>query len=177
MSWRVPVILQATLALIVLGLLPFMPESPRFLMAQGREEEARDFLIKYHGNGNPDSLLVAFELKQMKASINLDGIDKRCGGRWRMIQVIMISVFGQFSGNGLGYFNTVIFSNIGIKSVPQQLGYNVLNQVISATCALTAASFTDRIPRRLILPFGTLLCAVTLGINSGLSAVLDKQTK
>lgn len=89
----------------------------------------------------------------------------------------MISIFGQFSGNGLGYFNTVIFSNIGVKSVPQQLGYNVLNQAISAICALTAATLTDRMPRRFILPLGTLLCAVFLGINSGLSAVLDNQTK
>ncbi|TXT09244.1 hypothetical protein VHUM_02718 [Vanrija humicola] len=187
MSWRIPVILQAALALMVIGLAPFIPESPRFLMAQGREGEARDFLIKYHGNGNPDSPLVNFELKEMKASIDLDGIDKRWwdyrplfmtrGGRWRMSQVLMISIFGQFSGNGLGYFNTVIFSNIGVKSVPQQLGYNVLNQAISATCALTAATLTDRMPRRFILPLGTLLCAVFLGINSGLSAVLDNQTR
>lgn len=29
-----------------------------------------------------------------------------------MAQVLMISIFGQFSGNGLGYFNTVIYSNV-----------------------------------------------------------------
>lgn len=31
-------------------------------------------------------------------------------------------------------------------------------------------------PRRAVLPWGTLGCAVLLGINSGLSSVLDKQS-
>lgn len=44
----------------------------------------------------------------------------------------MISVFGQFSGNGLGYFNATIFEQIGIKTVSQQLAYNLLNSVLSA---------------------------------------------
>lgn len=48
---------------------------------------------------------------------------------------------------------------------------------MSAICALSAASITDRMPRRAILPAGTLMCAVLLGINSGLSAVLDRQTR
>jgi len=93
-----------------------------------------------------------------------------------MAQVLMISIFGQFSGNGLGYFNVVIFANLGIKSVPQQLGYNLLNSVISAVGALTAVSLTDKMPRRPVLIFGTLACAGLLAVNSGLSAVLDKQT-
>jgi hypothetical protein len=65
----------------------------------------------------------------MSESIKTDGADKRwwdCesmvsmniqltsdrplfatrSGRWRMSQVLMISIFGQFSGNGLTYFNT-----------------------------------------------------------------------
>ncbi|GMK54150.1 hypothetical protein CspeluHIS016_0107360 [Cutaneotrichosporon spelunceum] len=185
MSWRLPLILQAVACFLVMVILPFVPESPRYLMAQNRVDEAHAFLTKYHGNGNPEDALVMFELREMKASIALDGIDKRWwdyrplffsrGGRWRMAQVLMISIFGQFSGNGLGAFNTIIFKNLGVITVAGQLGYNLLNQCISAFCALTAATLTDRMPRRLILPWGTLGCAALLGINSGLSAVLDKQ--
>jgi hypothetical protein len=68
----------------------------------------------------------------------------------------MISVFGQFSGNGLGYFNTVIFGILGVESSSQQLGYNLLNSVLSAVGALTAVALTDRMPRRPVLVFGTL---------------------
>lgn len=77
-------------------------------------------------------------------------------GRWRFAQVLMISIFGQFSGNGLGYFNATIFENIGVKSVSQQLGYNLLNSVLSAVGALSAVSLTDRMRRRPVLIYGTL---------------------
>lgn len=98
-------------------------------------------------------------------------------GRWRMAQVLMISIFGQFSGNGLGYFNTVIFANIGVNTVSQQLGYNLLTSVVSAIGAGIAVTLTDKMLRRPVLVFGTLACAATLAVNSGLSAALDKQQR
>ncbi|KAK3393329.1 general substrate transporter [Podospora didyma] len=186
-SWRIPLILQAFTCVIVMSSVFFLPESPRFLMANGREEEAIAFLTKYHGNGNREAPLVVLQVEEMREGIKLDGIDKNWwdyrpfllthSGRWRMAQVLMISIFGQFSGNGLGYFNTVIFDNLGIKDVPTQLAYNILNQVISAIGALTAVAFTDRMPRRAVLVYGTLTCAAALAVNSGLSAALATQTE
>ncbi|WWC66064.1 uncharacterized protein I303_108686 [Kwoniella dejecticola CBS 10117] len=185
LSWQLPLILQAFACVIVMIGVWFIPESPRYLMANGREEEAIDFLIAYHGGGDSRSKLVALEIEEMRENIKQDGIDKvwwdyrplllSHNGRWRMAQVVMIGVFGQFSGNGLGYFNTVIYDNLGVHSVPQQLGYNLLNSVVSAVGALTAVSLTDRMPRRPVLIFGTLVSAAMLGINSGLSAKLDSQ--
>jgi len=92
-----------------------------------------------------------------------------------MTQVLMISIFGQFSGNGLGYFNTVIYASLGITSVVQQLGYNLMSSCISAVVALTAVSLTDKMPRRKILVIGTFCCAICLAVNSGLSAVLANE--
>ncbi|CAG9946395.1 unnamed protein product [Clonostachys rosea f. rosea IK726] len=184
-SWRLPLILQAFACIVVMIGVFFIPESPRYLLANGRDQEALDFLVKYHGNGNTDSKLVALEIQEMRDNIALDGIDKRPldyrplflthNGRWRMTQVLMISIFGQWSGNGLGYFNTVIFEQLGVKSVPQQLGYNLLTSVLSAVGALTAVSQTDRMPRRPVLVFGTLACAAALAANAGLSSALDAQ--
>ncbi|KAK3904215.1 general substrate transporter [Staphylotrichum tortipilum] len=181
-GWRLPLIFQAFACLIVMVGVFFIPESPRWLMANGREEEALAFLVKYHGNGDPNSALVRLEITEMREGISTEGIDKvwwdyrpfitTHNGRWRMAQVLMISIFGQFSGNGLGYFNTTIFKGLGITSVQQQLGYNILNQVLSAVGALTAMSLTDRMPRRKVLVIGTFVCALCLATNSGLSAVL-----
>jgi predicted MFS family arabinose efflux permease len=72
-----------------------------------------------------------------------------------MAQVLMISIFGQFSGNGLGYFNTVIFQQLGIESSSQQLAYNLLNSILSAIGALAAVALTDTMPRRKVLVIGT----------------------
>ncbi|KAJ9107370.1 hypothetical protein QFC21_000820 [Naganishia friedmannii] len=159
--------------------------SPRWLMANGREEEALAFLTKYHGNNNPDSALVQLQWVEFKENIERDASDKRWwdyralfstkNARYRFLQVMMISVFGQFSGNGLGYFNVVIYKNLGYNSSAVQLALNLANQVASAICALTAAAFTDRMPRIKILTFGTAGCAVLLAINAGLSEVWARQ--
>lgn len=87
----------------------------------------------------------------------------------------MISIFGQFSGNGLGYFNTVIYSNLGVKSVPKQLAYNLLSSVISCFSALAGSALTDRMLRRRVLIIGTLICSALLAINAGLSDLLAQE--
>lgn len=77
LSWQIPLILQAFACVIVMGSVFFIPESPRFLMANGREEEAIEFLVKYHGAGDRSSALVELEVEEMRENIQLDGIDKR----------------------------------------------------------------------------------------------------
>jgi hypothetical protein len=177
----VPTILQGFAATIVMLLIFFVPESPRWQMANGREDQALAFLTKYHGNGNPNSKLVALQIQEFREGIALDGADKvwwdckwrkHSGGeeadladrplfktrnsRWRMLQVILMNVTGQFSGNGLGYFNTVVYAKIGISSVTQQLAYNLVYAVVSAVGAFIGACFSDRMPRRWPLVYGTL---------------------
>lgn len=68
----------------------------------------------------------------------------------------MISIFGQWSGNGLGYFNSTIFKTLGYTSSSMQLLLTLVNSIISAVGALTAVRFTDKMPRRPVLVFGTI---------------------
>lgn len=77
LAWQIPVILQAFACVIAMVGVFFIPESPRFLMANGREDEAIELLVKYHGNGDPRSKLVALEVEEMRAGIRQDGADKR----------------------------------------------------------------------------------------------------
>jgi hypothetical protein len=72
-----------------------------------------------------------------------------------MSQVLMMSISGQFSGNGLSYYNTVIYGYLGVKTVDKQLLYNLAYNIVAATGALGGASQTDRMPRRRILVIGT----------------------
>jgi len=178
-QWRIPFICQCFASVIVIIAIWFIPESPRWLMAHDRTDEAVAFLAKYHGNGDPNARLVRLEIEEMKEGIRIDGIDKRWwdyrpfltshSGRWRFLQVIMISVFGQWSGNGLGYFNPTLFKTIGYKSSSTQLLLNIINSIVSAIGALTAVLFTDRMPRRPVLVYGTFACAISLAIFAGLT--------
>ncbi|OJJ00764.1 hypothetical protein ASPVEDRAFT_40295 [Aspergillus versicolor CBS 583.65] len=184
-QWRVPFILQCFASCIVIVSVWFIPESPRWLMSQGRDEEAIAILAKYHGNGDPSARLVRLEVEEMKEGIRVDGIDKTWwdyrpfimshSGRWRFAQVIMISIFGQWSGNGLGYFNPAIYETLGYTSSSMQLLLNLVNSIVGAIAALTAVYFCDRMPRRTVLVWGTLACALCMAVNAGVSQPMIPQ--
>jgi hypothetical protein len=72
-----------------------------------------------------------------------------------MTQVLMISIFGQFSGNGLGYFNAAIFKNMGVTTTAAQLGYNILVSCLQAIGGLSGAALSDKMHRRKVLVTGT----------------------
>lgn len=76
LSWQLPLILQAFACVIVCCAVFVIPESPRFLMANGREDEAIAFLVRFHGNRDPSSKLVQLEIEEMREGISQEGIDK-----------------------------------------------------------------------------------------------------
>jgi len=84
--------------------------------------------------------------------------------------VLLMSIFGQFSGNGLGYFNLSIYEAVGFDSNMQFI-LNLINSILWALGAITGIALSDRVPRRKVLVIGTFLCAFWLGINGGLSKV------
>ena len=89
----------------------------------------------------------------------------------------MISIFPSFSTGGLGYFNTLIYQNLGITSPPQQLLYQMASTILSGGCAVVGSSLTDYMPRRKVIVAGTFMCAALLATNAGLSAAIAKQIK
>ncbi|KAI5124967.1 hypothetical protein M0805_007393 [Coniferiporia weirii] len=179
LSWRLPLIFQCVPALVVICIVWFLPESPRWLLANKRDEEARAFLERFHGGGNPCHPVVELEWQEFKEGISTDGADKRwydyselfksTSTRWRFLMVIFMAVFGQFSGNGLGYFNTQIYAAVGYGTY-KQFVLNLCSSVVSCIGALGGVALADRMPRRTALVAGTFTSAVLLAINGGLSA-------
>jgi MFS family permease len=76
-SWRIPVWLQMVFTGIVLVCSPFLPETPRWLIANDRHEEALDTMAKFHGEGSRYSPIVMLEYKEMVEDISVTGSDKR----------------------------------------------------------------------------------------------------
>lgn len=75
-SWRTPSILQAGYPVVQLAFLYWVPESPRWLVAQNRIQEATDILKIYHaGQRNPDEVpspLVSVEIAEISHAIELE---------------------------------------------------------------------------------------------------------
>lgn len=107
-AWRIPTIVQCGLPGIVMLLVLFFPETPRWLIMHDRSEEALQVLAKYHGDGNIDSSIVQLQYREIMehhmASKNENAwwdfrelVNSRAA-RYRLSMVIAMAFFGQWSG-------------------------------------------------------------------------------
>ena len=88
--------------------------TPNRYVGQGRETEAKDILIKYHGDGDPNSIVVNLEMQEMMEVIDLEGSDKRfwdfrClfntrAARYRTFLVTCIAWFGELDLPPTSYY-------------------------------------------------------------------------
>lgn len=53
-------------------MLPFMPESPRFLLSVGKPDQAQAILAEYHANGSLDDDLVNYEIDEIMISLEME---------------------------------------------------------------------------------------------------------
>ncbi|KAI0690854.1 hexose transporter [Cytidiella melzeri] len=123
-GWRIPSLLQICPSLLQVTFIWFLPESPRWLISKGRGEEAFAILVKYHAEGDADSLLVKTEYAEIETALALEKESEKIGWkdlfstpglRKRMLIASFLGLATQWSGNGLtSYFLSKILDNVGI---------------------------------------------------------------
>ncbi|KIK10058.1 hypothetical protein K443DRAFT_81386 [Laccaria amethystina LaAM-08-1] len=159
-SWRVPTLVQAFLPLVQVASVWFIPESPRWLISRGLEEKASKVLAKYHANGgNEHDPLVVFEVAQIRHAIKMEAeINRRTsywslfstpGNRKRMMIIMAIAIFSQWSGNGLvSYYINIVLDGVGITSAAAKVSINGNLQIFNFLVALSASMLVDWAGRR-----------------------------
>jgi hypothetical protein len=110
-AWRIPSILQALSSIIQIAACFIIIESPRWLISKDRDDEARTIITKYHAAGNPDDPLVTVEMQEIREALRIDrevtmntsymSFFKSKGNRLRLVLVVTVGFFSQWSGNGL----------------------------------------------------------------------------
>ncbi|KAF7557423.1 hypothetical protein G7Z17_g694 [Cylindrodendrum hubeiense] len=165
-GWRIPLWCQLIPAGILFTFVWTLPESPRWLIAQGRNDEARQVLIRYHGEGNPEHPLVKLQMAEMESQITTTGSDKRWwdysklwktrSARRRLLCVVTMATFGQWSGSSLtSAYLPVMLENAGITSQQKKLMLNGIFTVLTFLTNLVGARLMDKVGRRPML-LGTL---------------------
>ncbi|KAJ5690493.1 hypothetical protein N7462_004885 [Penicillium macrosclerotiorum] len=157
-SWRIPSVLQCFFSLIQVVFSLFAPESPRWLIYQGRRKEALDILTKFHGYGDPNSRLVRFEMAEITATLEMEKVQKlsrwtewtaTSGNRHRLFLALYIPAMLQWSGNGLtSYYLTKVLNTINITDSRTQLIINGCLSIWSFLTATVFATLVDRAGRR-----------------------------
>lgn len=146
MSWRIPSWLQAVPSLIQLVLCLFIPESPRWLIAHDRHDEAFTILAKYHAEGDTESDFVKAEFAHMRATLELEmefskrsylDLLRTAGMRRRTLLACAVGLFKQWSGNTLvSYFLSQILDMVGITNSTTKQTINLSLSCFSLVCAV-----------------------------------------
>ncbi|KAI0078841.1 general substrate transporter [Panus rudis PR-1116 ss-1] len=159
-TWRIPTLVQALGPLLQVCLVWFVPESPRFLVAEGRESEASRILARYHASsGDERDPLVVFEMAQIRYALKMEkeaskssswsSLYSTPGNRKRMLIVIALAVSSQWSGNGLvSYYINLVLEGVGITDTGTKAAINGGLQVWNLIAAMTGALLVDKLGRR-----------------------------
>jgi MFS family permease len=108
-SWRIPCLLQVAYPISqLIGLVFFVPESPRWLVSKGRKDEALVILARYHANGRTDDELVQHEFCQICDTINAEAAQSRNwnsffsskGDMHRLAICVLVGLMQEWAGNG-----------------------------------------------------------------------------
>jgi MFS family permease len=180
-AWRLPSLLQGVCSIIVLCFIWFIPESPRWYISRDQPEKALQVLAYYHADGDEKEEFVQLEYIEIRTSFMLEKeaanstkyVDfiKTPGNRKRIGLICALSLFSQWSGNGLvSYYLTIIMKSIGITNPEDQLGINAGLQSWGLVVAVVFSFLIDTLGRRPMYLTGTIGTLITFVIWTILSA-------
>lgn len=147
----------------------FIPESPRFLVARGRKDAARNVLVRVLGAAAAAGRTV----DEIEASLAADHhrprladlLDKVTRRPRKIVWVgLGLATFQQLVGiNVVFYYGAVLWQSVGF-SESHALLINVISGAISIAACLVAIALVDRVGRKPLLWVGSAGMAVTLGV-------------
>lgn len=174
-AWRFMFWVQAVPATLFLVTLLAIPESPRYLVAKGRIQEAEGVLTRLLGAATAGG-----KVAEIRASLAVDHAPsladiRKPGGGWRPIIWVGIglAVFQQLVGiNVVFYYGAVLWQAVGFSEA-DALKINILSGAVSILACIVAILLIDRIGRRALLLIGSVGIAVTLTVLTWCFAQAD----
>lgn len=148
-----------------------LPESPRFLVANDRSEEAAAVLVKYHAEGDANSQLVQAEIVQIRETIKTEmevskqswlDLLRTSGMRRRVLVTVFVGLFTQLSGNTLiSYYSGILFQMMGYTSNYAKTRINLAYACWGLINATIIALVVTRFKRRHMYMLSACLMLVT----------------
>ncbi|WP_294339935.1 sugar porter family MFS transporter [uncultured Sphingomonas sp.] len=164
-AWRWMYLMQAIPAAVFLVALTMIPESPRYLVAKGRIDEARTVLARLFGSAEAEA-----KLADIRASFSedhrprLSDLKNSVTGRIRPIlwAGLLLAVFQQLVGiNVIFYYGATLWQLAGFTE-DQSLQINIVSGLVSIAACFITIALVDRIGRKPLLLIGSAGMAATL---------------
>ena len=141
-----------------------IPESPRYLVAQGREPEAANVLTKILGGNVLEKIAEIRQTVLREREPKFSDLLGRSVGFLPIVWIgIGLSVLQQFIGiNVIFYYSSVLWRAVGF-SEKNSLTITVFTGAVNIVTTLIAIAFVDKFGRKPLLILGSLGMTVTLG--------------
>ncbi|HSX56297.1 MAG TPA: sugar porter family MFS transporter [Sphingomonas sp.] len=163
-AWRWMYWMQAIPATVFLVALFFIPESPRYLVSKGRNEEASRVLTSLFGAETASKKLVEIQASFSDHRPTLrDILDPVKGGVRPVVWAgLLLAVFQQLVGiNVIFYYGATLWQLAGFTENDALL-INIVSGLVSIAACFVTVALVDRIGRKPLLLIGSAGMAVTL---------------
>ncbi|KAK9378023.1 general substrate transporter [Kockiozyma suomiensis] len=200
-AWLIPICIQIAPALILGVGINFMPQSPRWLMSVGREEECLQTISRIR-RVDTENELVALEFLEIKAQHIFDQeTSQRLFPEYqnhtfksdfmlgfhayarlftnralfkRTLVSILIMMFQQWTGiNAILYYAPFIFQDLGLTGNTVSLLASGVVGVVMFLATIPAVLYIDNLGRKPVLICGAIGMAICHFVIAGISASFD----
>ncbi|KIK62284.1 hypothetical protein GYMLUDRAFT_995129 [Collybiopsis luxurians FD-317 M1] len=183
-SWRLPALLQSFGPVVLIFVALFGPESPRYLISKGRNEEALGILARYHANGQHDDQLVQQEFEEISSQLGREkatlvgswrSLVATPGNRRRMLIVCIVTSGVIVTGTGpVSFYFAPILRSVGISNPTYILIINGGLAIFNTFMAVIGGLCVDRVGRRSLFVLSTTGMLLTYIVIIGLSATFAR---
>ncbi|GLB42694.1 putative major facilitator superfamily, sugar transporter (TC 2.A.1.1) family protein [Lyophyllum shimeji] len=186
-AWRFPIAFQLVFSVILLSTIPWLPESPRWLLAHGYEEEGVNVLVALEGNGvtAKDDLIV----DQKEEILEAVKIEKETAPSWSdifrgntgdtgMVQRLLLGAGTQWMQQLVGinvtsyYLPLVLQNSVGLSNNLARL-LAACNSVSYLIFSFAGLILIERAGRRKLMMWGAAGQFVCYAFISGLLSHAD----
>lgn len=165
-AWRWMLGIMAVPSIIFLLLLFTVPETPRWLMAQGREEQAKAISLKLCSSQEESDQELADIKQQIQRDLEQSKTKvKFFSKRYRkvILMAIAIAAFNQLSGiNAILYYAPMVMQETGAGENASYL-MSIAVGFMNLVATMTALTVIDKLGRRTLMLVGSIGYLVSLG--------------
>ncbi|XP_062315873.1 solute carrier family 2, facilitated glucose transporter member 5-like isoform X2 [Osmerus eperlanus] len=162
-GWPLMLGLTGIPALVELLLLPFFPESPRYLLIQkGDEKTAKRELQRLRGwedvETELDEMRLEDQSEQAEGRLSVLSLLSQRSLRWQLISIIVLNMGQQLSGvNAIYYYADSIYGSAGVEENDIQY-VTVGTGAVNVFMTITAVFIVEASGRKLLLLIGFGIC-------------------